>query len=459
MHLSSRFTAFPRLQSLVGLFALCLLALPGAARADLPPLDKFVELHMYGRVGTAWTPVSGDVIQGHSLNLTGNSIGGRLEEGDYLEPTIKLHVLRGETDNDPFVRVVLTPSMFSKAGSFIGLFTANNLVLDVEIFQAYVEAGNVLLPGLKVWGGQRFYRGTDVHIADTYYFNNLSSQGGGFMYGGLDVAVLMQTGTNGQYSYDSNGDGLPDSQRQRTVFVAQYVQPIGGKNTLQGLAEFHLLPAGRKPGQPEVLPADDGWVLGAKLHLDLDNGNFNDVSVRYGGGIANGALGGASPWSTFGLADTSGHYSTGGSLGLQVVEHFVWNASSFFALNGYGILQYSKGASGTSADSGMDATVGFRFFQYITNNFHLIEEAHFQGRKIGDGDLGTMVKLSLVPTIVPTGERSVWARPHIRFFYTIAFYNDAAIAQQMAPYMQVVNLKVGQPPIGHYLGARVEWWF
>jgi len=444
-----------RLPSLAGLFALCLLVLPGTSRADIPPLDKFLELHMYGRMGVAWTPVSGDIIQGKSLNLTGNSVGGRLEEGDYLEPTIKFHILRGDTDKDPYARLVLTPAMFAKSGSYISLFTANNLVLDIELFQGYLEAGNILLPDLKVWIGQRFYRGGDVHIADNFYFNNLSSQGAGVIYGPLDLAVLLQTGSNSQYAYSSTGLGSADSARQRTVFVAQYVVPLGGKHTLQGLGELHVLPEARKPGQDQILPRDTGWVIGAKLHLDLDGGSWNDISVRYGGGIANGALGGSPTLYTYGLADSSGRYNSGGALGLEAVEHFVWNANSFFSVNGYAMFHYAKGASGTSADSGLDVTAGFRFFQYITNNFHLIEEAHVQGRKIGDADLGTMVKLSLVPTIVPTGDRSVWARPHLRFFYTIAFYNDAAVKQSMTPYMSAE----GASSVAHYIGTRAEWWF
>lgn len=440
----------------LGLLGAVLLAVaPGAAQAQ--SIADRLEFHMYGRMGIGWTPVAGDVIMGRSLNLTGNSLGGRLEEGDYLEPTIKFHIIKPENDSAPYARVVLTPSVFSRQ-PFLGFFSNSyQNAAQLEIFQAYAEGGNFLIPDLKMWAGQRFYRGSDIHIADYYYFNNLSSQGGGIIYKALDLAILMQTGNvnDRQYGYDSNGDGTPDSTRQRTIFVAQYVQPLFGKSTLQGLAEFHLLPAARKPGQPEIKPADDGWVLGAKFHYEGDNGNFNDVSLRYGGGIANGTLGGAQTFSTFGAPDLSGRYSTGGALGLEFVEHFVWNASQMFSLNGYATVHYAKGGSGTAGDSGLDGTVGFRGFVYLTNNFHLVEEAHFQVRQIGAADLGTMLRLSIVPTFVPTGERSVWARPHLRAFYTIAFYNKAAQDQAMTPYMQAL----GASAIAHYIGARAEWWF
>ena len=99
-----------------------LLVLPSAAWAGLDA--GVLELSMYGRVGLAWSPISGQIIQGASMNLLGNSIGGRFEEGDYLEPTIRLHILRSkeEEPDSPYVQLVLTPAMFARNGSFIGVF-------------------------------------------------------------------------------------------------------------------------------------------------------------------------------------------------------------------------------------------------------------------------------------------------------------------------------------------------
>jgi len=72
---------------------------------------------------------------------------------------------------------------------------------------------------------------------------------------------------------------------------------------------------------------------------------------------------------------------------------------------------------------------------------------------------GTATKLSIVPTIVPTGkedgEPSVWARPHFRLIYTFGHYNDAAVAQLMSPYLKTV----GPTHYAHFLGVRAEWWF
>jgi len=355
---------------------------------------------------------------------------------------------------------VLTPSMFERT-SFLGFFTSNTFPnLGIEIFQAYAEATNVLIPGLSIWGGQRFYRGEDVHIADYYFFNQLNGQGGGVRYKDLDFALLLQTGPRGSpplYNYDETGDDTPDAFRQRMVFVSQYVhrfpQDEKRAHRLHLLAEAHVLPSARTRDGAEVLPSDFGWVVGTKGTLDFGNGNFNTLAVRYGWGIANGTIGGSPTWATFGLPDEDGRFR--GAYALEVVEHFVYNVSPLFSVNGYGILQLSHGATNAAADKGFDYAVGARTFLYLLDQFHLINEVTYQTRRDGDGPTGSVTKLSIVPTIVPNGERSVWARPHFRVFYTLGFYNRAARDALMSPYLQTF----GPDRIAHYLGARVEWWF
>ncbi|MFL5347946.1 MAG: carbohydrate porin [Hyalangium sp.] len=450
------------------LAVLVLVAIPSTARAGLEA-GPF-EFGMYGRVGVAWNPQNGRFVHGQYMNLLGNSLGGRLEEGDYLEPTLKLNIVKpvAEDNTKPYFQVVLTPSMFANNGSFIGAF-ANNFTnqLRIELFQAYLEAGNLALPDLKLWVGQRFYRGSDVHIADYYFFNQLNSQGFGAKYKGLDVAVLLKTG-GGQYTstvIDDN-DATPDPtiERQRTVFVAQYVLPVMEKHSVQFLGEFHLLPANRPTiGGEAVAPSDVGYVAGAKFRADLGNGSFNETSARYGGGIANGAFGASSTWDTQGRPDSDGKFS--GAMGLEFVDHFLYNVSSMLTVNAYGIYQYSKGASGDAADHSSNFVAGVRSFLYITDHFHLINELTYQAVFLGHSDTVSLAtpqewKFAVMPALVPSGERSAWARPHLRFIYTLAHFNEGARAASTLgvlsnPYFR----NFGPREWGHYVGVRSEWWF
>jgi len=439
---------------------------PRSAAADITA-DK-VDFMGYGRMGIGWTG-SGQIVAGKYMNLGDHkAIGGRLEEGDYLQPGLRYHLKKAEKPTDTSVDLVADFEIFSLNGAIISDL-ANGDINDIKIMplQAYVEAKNVLTDGLKLWIGSNLYRKNDIHICDYFYFNSLPGQGVGAMYKGLDVAVLTQTGGSSFFATDLNAGQIPPGtpaivQRERTMFIAQYSVPVGpGTTYVQGLGEFHLVPRSgdvNRQTEGSLNPPDYGAVGGVKVHLDLGNGDFSDASIRYGNRIANGAESGGSTYQTFGAPGVDGKYA--GAYGLEVVEHFMWNVQDLVSVNGYGTLHFSRGGTDsavTTPNNRLDYSVGARATSYFSDQFHLITEATFQARKDEDLATGTAVKLSVAPTVVPTGERSAWARPEMRLIYTLAVYNDAAVDQKMSPYLQAIG--VGSSKTAHFLGARTEWWF
>jgi maltoporin len=471
--------AIRRALALLSITVLALAVTPRVARAEgSDPKFKLTEgradFFMYGRIGSGWTR-SGQVIAGRYMNLGDRrAIGGRLEEGDYLEPGFRFHALQGTKETDTMVDLVMDVEMWSMDGAIISALS-NGAIDELRIMplQSYVQAHNVLIPDLDIWIGARLFRKQDIHICDYFYFNNLPSQGFGAFYKGLDTSVLVTTGASPFYQVDMNaGQPMPNTpdmaRRLRTMFVAQYSLPIGLRSSfVQGLGEVHVVPKSRKgdiEAPRNVNPSDYGWVGGAKLHLDLGGENFNSTSIRYGARIANGAASGRSTYDTFGLPSLTGTYS--GAMGIEFVEHFGVQFGRTLALNGYGTLHYNKGARGevplmpdTVPDTRLDYSVGIRPVLYVHPQFHLMAEATFQARKDEGRATGTATKLSIVPTIVPTGtadgEPSVWARPHFRLIYTFGHYNEAAVAQLMSPYLKTV----GPTQYAHFLGVRAEWWF
>ena len=458
--------------------ALALGSAPRRAAADVTS-DK-VDFMYYGRMGIGWTG-SGQVVAGKYMNLGDHkAIGGRLEEGDYLEPGVRYHIKKAEHDGDTSVDLVTDFEIFSLNGAIISDL-GNGDINDIKIMplQAYIQAKNVLVPDLTLWIGSNLYRKNDIHICDYFYFNSLPGQGVGAYYRGLDVAVLTQTGGSSFFATDLNA-GVPAPaqpaivQRQRTMLVAQYSLPFGpGTTYVQGLGEFHVVPRSRDASRDAadgVNPRDWGTVGGVKVNLDLGDGDFSDASVRVGNRIANGAESGGSTYSTFGQPNRDGTYR--GALGLEVVEHFLWNISSLVSLNGYGTMHYSRGSTSYVAavadamdadaeaavavpNSRFDYSFGGRSTFYLSDQLHLLTEATFQARKDEGLATGTAVKLSVAPAVVPTGERSVWARPEMRLIYTVGFYNQAAVDQRMSPYLQAI----GPKKVAHFLGVRTEWWF
>ena len=468
----------PLVRPLPGVAVAAALVLAGVARpaaADIPGTS--VDFMYYGRMGIAWTP-SGQVVAGKYMNLGDHkAIGGRLEEGDYLEPGIRYHIKKAQKDGDTTVDLVTDFEIFSLNGALISDL-ANGDISDIKIMplQAYIEAKNVLTPGLTLWIGSNLYRKNDIHICDYFYFNSLPGQGVGAYYGGLDVAVLTQTGASRFFATDLNA-GMPAPvtpaivQRERTMFIGQYKVPFGdGTTYVQGLGEFHVVPrAGdaKRDAPASVNPADYGAVAGVKLHLDLGGGKFSDASARVGNRIANGAESGGSTYQTFGEPSIDGSYR--GAYGVELVEHFQWNVGDLVAVNGYATAHYSRGSTSfvppvadmdPSAVVGvpntrLDYSFGARPTFYLSDQLHLITEGTFQARKDEGRATGTAVKLSVAPTVVPTGERSNWARPEMRLIYTLGLYNQAAVDQRMSPYLQTM----GPTKVAHFLGVRTEWWF
>ncbi|XXY54145.1 carbohydrate porin [Sorangium sp. So ce269] len=433
--------------------------------------DNF-EWHWYSRLGMAWS-VYGQNIQGTSMNLLGFGIGGRYEEGDYSEPTFVAHVVKGATPEDFYVKSEMTFAIWNQyGGPFMQPSSNGGQSITVQFNQAYIEAGNFLTPGLSVWGGARFFREQYAPIGDYFYLDDLSGQGGGLKYENLNLAILGYRAfgaTLPAYNLDTNADGAVDVERFRTIFAGNYKFEFGGeaKHHVKVHGEAHVLQAA-KQGEgiavPENGKADFGGVIGAKLHLGLGQGNWSDTSVRFGTGIANGAAGGAKTYQTWGLPNDEGTYA--GSFAIEAVEHVGFRIGDIAALEGLATFHYTKaayeapaGAVPTAAgphEKQMDFSVQANAAIFAHKNFHPVIEASFQGRKDGEAELGTAVKVSVVPTLVPTGELSTGARPHFKLIYTAAFYNDAARAQALSPYLARTGAGSN---VGHYIGARTDWYF
>lgn len=476
----------------LGLVSVSAIGLTVAPRSAHAVSGENFEWHWYSRLGMAWSPY-GQSVQGAPMNLLGFGIGGRYEEGDYSEPSFVAHVVRGQNPDDFYVKSEMTFAIWGTHGSFLHPASNGGATIVTEFNQAYIEAGNFLIPGLSVWGGARFFREQYAPIGDYFYLDDLTGQGGGLSYKGLNLAIIghtcCQDGTTAPgYVFDPPAQPSPEFgegtvRRERTIFAANYKFEFGGeaKHHVKAHGEFHLLPPAKQgPDMEERAPADFGGVIGAKLHLGLGQGNWSDTSVRFGTGIANGALQGRKTYQTWGDANEDGTYA--GSFGLEVVEHAGFRIGDVAALEGLATFHYAKGFAQTAGAAGpvvadvnaLDFSVQANATIFAHKNFHPVVEASFQGLKLNDdADMGTAVKVSVVPTLVPTGELSVGARPHFKLIYTAAFYNDAAVLQ--APdvpccgqqYIQRVGLRgvnaQNQPfvrsNVGHYIGARTDWYF
>ncbi len=444
------------------------------------PTNKRVNVGSYGRVGVDWNFENGGSI-GRRLNLNNmGSIGGRLEEQDYLEvvPNFNWNPKEGDSTQ---IYAQLRFSFYSTNLTSFGNSTSTSLGgLAFAIPEIYVEARNIKGSGLSLWAGSRLYRGPDIHIADHFYFNDHSGQGFGVEFKNTRLSTVFvsstdTTSTLPPYFYLNIKTGTPSTGlRQRVVVIGEQDFKINKNNSLTLLGEIHRM--ADADGDIEIdsieqkfnFPSDHGFVVGLKHEHKIEKmlpGSFNDFSVRYGTGIANGGDGGLSKtWLTFGAPDTIAQ-NFKGAYSLALTDHAVFNFSDKYTLNAYAILTHSKGAADGNGLSKtffgrevynrkFDFTVGFRNEHYLTDYFHLLTEVHYSQRKDGDNPWASMLKFSVAPVYVPTGQRDTWARPHLRAVVSLARYNDYAMESLYSPYLEFT----GSKRWGYYFGVKAEWW-
>ncbi len=437
----------------------------------------------YGRIGVSWT--GGETgIDGRRLNLNNmGSIGGRFEEQDYLELGMAFQMTPHSMQHDSTeINVMFRGSVFSGDGSFFGTSnTSSANGLTVGLPEMFAEAKNIFTKDLNIWAGARLYRGFDVHMADYFYFNDHSGQGFGVEYKGtrFNVNFIADTDTTQTvppYFFLNIKSGTQSLEiRRRIAYMLEHDVRPGPDQLVTFLGEYHRL--GNPTDIPQdstdnvllSFPSDDGFVIGAKyVKENLKGflpGSFNQLAVRYGTGIANGGDGGSTrTWQTFGAVDTT-DYSFDDAYSWHIVNHVLLNFSNKFSINAYGIYNRSQGAAKTKGLAStylgrevfnfkQDLSFGSKFYFYVSDFFHFQTELSYSQRQDGEQDWYRMGKLSLVPTVALRGERSVWSRPHIRFIFSLARFNEFAAENQYSPYLELV----GPQQWGHYFGIRAEWW-
>ncbi len=460
-------------------FPIAILLLPALLFAQ-PAVtsNKKFSMGTYGRAGVGY----GVGIQGQfpkSLNLNGmGSIGGRFEESDYMELLAAMHFTPVSATRDTTdINVQARFAFYTGQGQFIGNVTNRSSAgITSAIPELFAEAKNIKGSDWSVWIGARFWRGDDIHIADHFYFDDHSSQGFGVKYKNTQFGIMFTEAADSNstlppYYYNNLVNGTPVlALRNRTVSVIEHT--IKQKNGyIKLLGEFHRLADATSADTSEALsyPADNGWVIGAKHMVTLktvEPGSFNAFSIRYGAGIANGGDGGSSrTFLTYGGPDLETQKFKN-ARSIAITETILWNFSKKYALNGYGIFTKSRGASDSLNKTPdymgktmlfnrkTDFTFGARGTWFIKDWLHILHEMDFSWRKDGTQDAAQMSKLTLAPTVVPGGERSVWARPHFRLVYSIAHYNKFASDNLYSPFLS----QAGSKQWGQYLGVKAEWW-
>ncbi len=436
--------------------------------------NKNFSIGSYGRAGIA----RGDDVQyPRSLNLNGmGSIGGRMEEADYFELATALHFAPVRAADTTNITVQARMAFYTTQGQIIGNVTSKSYGgITAALPELFAEARNIMGSPWSIWVGARFFRGDDIHIADHFYFDDHSSQGFGIQYKNTQFSIMFPAAVDTAsslppYFYLNIVNGAPVlGLRNRSVYILEHAIPLKD-GYVKLMTEFHQLAKGTLADTTtdSNYPSDVGFVLGAKFKKNISTplpGSYHDFSIRLGSGIANGGDGGGSKtFLTYGgpNLDTKNFRS---AWSVAVTENILWNINRNYSLQAYGVFTKSKGASdslNTTPDyqermvynRKIDFALGARGTWYIKDWFHLLHELNFASRTDGTQDPAQLIKFSIAPTVVPNGKRDVWSRPHFRFVYSVARYNQFAADNLYSPYLA----QAGSKRWGHYFGVKTEWW-
>ncbi|MFM2291369.1 MAG: hypothetical protein RIS29_1182, partial [Bacteroidota bacterium] len=334
------------------IFALMFVLL-SQSKAQVVITNSNFSLGTTGRIGIGLSP-NGEGEQWKPLNLSGQgSLAGRMEQNDYMDLLPAIHFtpkLNGKDSTNVTFQVRL--GMYSANGQFMGnVSTRSPEGLTFILPETYIEARNILGSRWSAWTGVRFRRYDDIHICDYFYFDDHSAQGAGFSYKNTEIAVYIPSSSDSSgvypYNYKVTVAGATNPAiRQRKVLVGEHSIDFQDGSVLKFLGEFHHVAASSKNASV-AYAADYGWVAGVKLNSPIKTrmpDSFNQLSVRYGAGIANGGDNGNTwTWATYGAPDADGKYTNAYSI--TAVEHFLLNLNKKFSINGYGVYTHSRGGA------------------------------------------------------------------------------------------------------------------
>jgi maltoporin len=266
--------------------------------------------------------------------------------------------------------------------------------------------------GTHAWVGRRFYKRDNIDTIDYFWWN---SSGLG---GGLEDIPLGGTLKLSVAAFEMDGPGV--------VNATDPTQPSLPARTDLGIRPDIRLYGITVPGGQLVLginpvlnasnnDATHSGFSATAMHVAPAFGGTNKLAVQYGLGSAVGDNG------VFGslLTKTNKNF-------VRVLDHLDFQLSPQLGGEVLAVFnRYSKDDV-TNTPTTVWLTAGGRLSYAIRENAQLIADAGFDTVDVDGSDRRNLFKISVAPAI--TAGKAFWARPQLRLFGTLAFWNAAARA-------------------------------
>jgi len=279
----------------------------------------------------------------------------------------------------------------------------------------------------SLWLGRRFYKRSDVHIADFFYWNPT-----GVGAGIEDVAVGAR-GMRFSYAFFRRGDIGDRRYVSRHDLMLEKI-PTHPDGSLQvGLS---LIPA------PGAAGTHSGWSLGVQHEQQGVLGGHHRLALQYGRGSGTGLS------KVGNLAD--GH----SAWRFRVLDSVDWQPTERFGGQLMVAWQRDRGGSAPAQDWW---SVGARPVLALAEHVKLALEVGADRVRPLDGPRQRLNKATLA--VIPARAPGFYKRPELRVFYTYADWNRAARLAGRSNTLPLGAAHTALPTQGSTFGVQLETWW
>lgn len=440
---------------------------PGAA-APARSFTSGFSFGSYGRVAVASNLRGG---LGRDSDII--SFGPRIDEDVYFE----LELRRQDTLPSGAKSIIVATVAFG--GPFFHL--DGDFDESIAVRNLFAMVTDAFTDGLSIWAGSRMWRGDDIYLLNFWPLDNLNTVGAGFDYSfgegaNGDRFELRLVGglarPNDPFHRQVSGavptaGFLPDDvvllDRPRFTVAAKATFWPAGRRARSGLkaivyGEGHFLPDGEREvdgGGTEILPRDEGYVVGAQLGGYLaDSNTFGNLFIKYANGLG--------AYDPFAVPFTTGSVQRTAGRARELLIGLSANVErGIFGMQIGGYYRYFRDADANVFDrhSLAEGAVIVRPHVWLHDMAGLSLDLSYQAMQTsaldettGQVRRGGVTKIGFIPFISPFG-RGTYTRPHIRLIYS-ATIRDAD-ARRLYP----MEDPRSRQTVEHFLGVGAEWWF
>jgi maltoporin len=373
----------------------------------------------YMRTGAGSNTAGGDQSCYHQADVPGNEFRLGNECSIYGENLFRAYTPLAKQKDGEFYRANFGFS-YNPAGKSAGEPP------NFYIFSAYIEAGRIEGSNSVVWVGRRYYRDTDVHIDDFFYFADVEGSGGGIEQiplwnGFFAVAVMFEDTTATDPNAIPSGTPIPVTTQNGTprtmmLDLRLFDTKIAEHDRLNFWGGLATSSGGTDPVSHVNYDNANGYVAGVKYIHDLNQG-YQKAAILYGRGLLQGMnLGGTfgtDPTQTLNQAyDQSSHR-------FRFVEDLMYQPNAKFA-TAFGLVYETWTLSNSGSNPGSWISVGARPIYFFNDHYSLaLDLGASEVRQSGASSSTPLYRVTIAPQLSPKAE--FYARPVLRAFLTRTF--------------------------------------